>query len=169
MSGFSAAQAMRLLSELLELDRQVRVRRQALSLQQKQRRMQIAQDLSKFALARQQAGWLGSGPQRKEPRANVRLRVQQIGGPHPLELQSDSLAVGGMSLTLPFTPRLGDRLHLRLVPQPPDEPQRAEAEVVWINAARQRVGVQFRELDDEARALIERLIFADLVGGGNPG
>jgi hypothetical protein len=50
MSPFSTTQAVRLLAELVELDRQVRSRRQSLTLQQKQRRMQIAQDLSRFAL-----------------------------------------------------------------------------------------------------------------------
>jgi hypothetical protein len=167
MSVSSTAQAVRLLAELVELDRQVRSRRQPLTLQQKQRRAQIAQDLSRFALARQRAGWLGGGEQRREPRANVRLRVQLVGGPRPLELQSDSLAVGGMSLTLTFTPRLGDRMHLRMVPAPPDDAVEIEAEVIWINAARQRVGVRFIELSEDGRELIERLIFSDLVGGVN--
>ena len=92
--------------------------------------------------------------------------MQLIGGPRPLELQSDSLAVGGMSLTLTFAPRLGDRLHLRLVPPPPDDPFAVDGEVVWFNAARQRVGVQFLGIDEAQRELLERLIFADLVGGG---
>ena len=38
--------------------------------------------------------------------------------------------------------------------------------LVWFNAARQRVGVQFLGLDEAQRQLLERLIFADLVGGG---
>lgn len=166
MSAFSPTQAVRLLAELVELDRQVRSRRQSLTLQQKQRRMQIAQDLSRFALERQRAGWLGAGEQRREPRANVRLRVQLMGGPHAVELQSDSLAVGGMSLTLGFASRLNDILHLRMVPSPPDDPVEIEAEVIWINAARQRVGVRFIDLPEEGREMIERLIFSDLVGTG---
>ncbi|HEX6834988.1 MAG TPA: PilZ domain-containing protein, partial [Polyangia bacterium] len=121
---------MRLLAELVELDRQIRIKRQPLTLQQKQRRAQIAQDLHRFALARQRAEFKGPGEQRRDPRANVRLRVQMIGGPRPIELQSDSLAVGGMSLTLTFAPRLGDRLHLRLVPPQPDEPFAVDGEVV---------------------------------------
>jgi PilZ domain len=167
MSAVGPAQAVRLLAELVELDRQIRHKRQPLTLQQKQRRAQIAQDLHRFALARQREVWAGSGEQRRDPRANVKLRVQLIGGPRSIELQSDSLAVGGMSLTLSFAPRLGDRLHLRLVPPQPDEPFAVEGEVVWFNAARQRVGVQFHGLDELQRELLERLIFADLVGGGS--
>jgi hypothetical protein len=155
---------MRMLAELVELDRQLRMRRQPLTLQQKQRRAQIAIDLHRWTLAQQR--WAGAGAQRRDPRANVRLRAQLVGGPRPLELQSDSLAVGGMSLTLTFAPRLGDRLHLRLVPPPPDEPVELEGEVIWFNAARQRAGVHFLDVSEEARALLERLIFADLLGGG---
>lgn len=166
MGGLGAAQAVRLLAELVELDRQVRLKRRPLTFQQKQRRAQIATDLHRWALARQRATFPGTGEQRRDPRANVRLRVQMIGGPRPVELQSDSLAVGGMSLTLSFAPRVGDRLHLRLVPQPPDEALAVEGEVIWFNAARQRVGVQFHGLSDDGRALLERLIYADLVGGG---
>ncbi len=169
MSAIGPAQALRLLAELVELDRQIRTKRQPLSLGQKQRRAQIAQDLHRFALARQRAGWSGGGDLRRDPRANVKLRVQLVGGPRPLELQSDSLAVGGMSLTLTFAPRVGDRLHLRLVPQQPDEPFDVEGEVVWFNAARQRAGVQFYGLDEAQRQLLERLIFADLVGSGGVG
>src|SRR6476646_3449655 len=163
MSAIGPAQAVRLLAELVELDRQIRVKRHPLTLQQKQRRAQIAQDLHRFALARQRADWKGAGEQRRDPRANVKLRVQMIGGPRPIELQSDSLAVGGMSLTLTFAPRLGDRLHLRLVPPQPDDPFLTDGEVVWFNTARQRVGVQFIGLDEAQRQLLERLIFADLV------
>lgn len=165
MAELGAAQAVRLLAELVELDRQIRVKRQPLTFQQKQRRAQIATDLHRWALARQRASFAGGGEQRRDPRANLRLRVQMIGGPRPVELQSDSLAVGGMSLTLTFAPRIGDRLHLRLVPAPPDEPIAVEAEVIWVNAARHRVGVQFHGVDDDARALLERLIYQDLVGG----
>lgn len=167
MSGvITPTQAVRLLAELVEIDRQIRVKRQPLTLQQKQRRAAIAQDLHRWALARQRAGWTGTGDQRRDPRANLRLRVQLVGGPRPVELQSDSLAVGGMSLTLPFAARLGDRLHLKLVPPPPDDAFAVEGEIIWFNAARQRAGVQFHGLDDEARALLERLIYADLIGSG---
>ncbi len=169
MSVIGPAQAVRLLAELVELDRQIRIKRQPLTLQQKQRRAQIAQDLHRFALARQRADWKGPGDQRRDPRANVKLRVQMIGGPRPVELQSDSLAVGGMSLTLTFAPRLGDRLHLKLTPPPPDEAFNVDGEVVWFNAARQRVGVQFIGIDEAQRQLLERLIFADLVGSGGSG
>jgi hypothetical protein len=70
-----------------------------------------------------------------------------------------------MSLDLSFAPRLGDRLHLRLVPPPPEDPLEVEAEVIWFNPARQRAGVQFSGMSEEGRALLERLIFTDLVGG----
>ncbi len=166
MTAIGPAQAVRLLAELVELDRQIRIKRQPLTLQQKQRRAQIAQDLHRFALARQRATYSGGGEQRRDPRANLKLRVQLVGGPRAIELQSDSLAVGGMSLTLTFAARLGDRLHLRLLPPPPDEPFAVEGEVIWFNAARQRAGVQFHGLDEANRQLLERLIFADLVGGG---
>jgi hypothetical protein len=166
MAELGAAQAVRLLAELVELDRQIRVKRQPLSFQQKQRRAHIANDLHRWALARQRATFPGTGEQRRDPRANLKLRVQLVGGPRAVELQSDSLAVGGMSLTLTFAARVGDRLHLRLVPPPPDEPLPVEGEVIWSNAARQRVGVQFHGLSDDGRALLERLIYADLVGGG---
>src|SRR5262245_22218606 len=98
MSVLGTGQAVRLLAELVELDRQIRIKRQPLTLAQKQRRAQISQDLHRWALAQQRAGWDGAGEQRRDPRANVRLRVQLVGGPRPIELQSDSLAVGGMSL-----------------------------------------------------------------------
>jgi hypothetical protein len=166
MSVVGTGQAVRLLAELVELDRQIRIKRQPLTLGQKQRRAQISQDLHRWALAQQRAGWDGTGDQRRDPRANVRLRVQLVGGPRPIELQSDSLAVGGMSLTLPFATRLGDRLHLKLVPPPPDEPLPVEGEVIWFNAARQRVGVQFHGLQEAGLQLLERLVYADLVGGG---
>jgi hypothetical protein len=167
MNAPTTLQAVRLLAELVELDRQMRKRRQPLTFAQKQRRAQIAHDLHRWALSRQR--WVGSGAQRRDPRAaNVRVRVEMIGGPRPLELRSDSLAVGGMSLDLPFEPRLGDRLHLRLVPPAGDEPFAVEAEVVWINAARHRAGVQFHGLSEESRELLERIIFEDLVGGGEP-
>jgi hypothetical protein len=136
-----------------------------MTLQQKQRRAQIALELHRWALARQQAQWPGQ-PQRKSARARLALRVQLIGGPRPLELQSESLAVGGMSLQLNFQPRLGDHLALRLVPPPPDEPFEVAGEVVWFNAAKQRAGVQFQELSEEGRALLERLVFDDLIGAG---
>lgn len=160
----SPAQAVRLLAELKELDRTTRQKRQTLSLQQKQRRAQIAHDLHRWTLARQQAQF-GGTPQRKAPRANVKLRVQLVGGPRPLELQTESLAVGGLSLILNFTPHLGDILALKLIPQPPDDPIEADAEVVWFNAAKQRAGVQFQSLSEEAVAVLERIVFDDLIGG----
>lgn len=168
MNPITPTQAMRLLAELLELDRQFRHKRQPLSFAQKQRRAQIALDLHRWALLRQQRDWGGGGVARRDPRSRLSLQVRLVGGPRPLLLQSDSLAIGGMSLTLGFPARVGDRLHLQLVPPPPDEAIALQAEVVWFTAARQRAGVRFHELSEEARALLERLIYADLVGGGDP-
>ena len=159
----STTQAVRLLAELKELDRTTRQKRQTLTLQQKQRRAQIALDLHRWTLARQHAQWSGN-QQRKSARANVKLRVQLIGGPRPLELETESLAVGGLSLILSFQPRLGDHLHLRLIPQPPDDPIEVAAEVVWFNAAKQRAGVQFQDLSDDAMGVLERIVFDDLIG-----
>jgi hypothetical protein len=161
----SAAQAVRLLAELKELDRATRFRRITMSLHQKQRRAQIALELHRWTLAWQQAKWPGTS-QRRAPRANLHLRVQLIGGPRPVELHSDSLAVGGLSLQLNFQPRLGDHLALRLIPRPPDEALEVAGEVVWFNAAKQRVGVQFKGLSEEAEAMLERLVFDDLIGAG---
>jgi hypothetical protein len=97
------------------------------------------------------------------PRAPLHLRVQLIGGPRPLELHTESVGVGGLSLQLTFSPRLGDHLALRLVPPPPDDAVEVEAQVVWFNAAKQRAGVQFRSISEEAHALLERLVFDDLL------
>jgi hypothetical protein len=35
---------------------------------------------------------------------------------------------------------------------------------MWFNAAKQRVGVQFQGLSEEGQALLERLVFDDLIG-----
>src|SRR5262245_47249265 len=106
--AITAAQAVRLLAELLEIDRTHRNRRQPLQLVQKQRRAAIARDLHLFALAKQRGTAPTGAEQRQHPRANVRLKVQLLGGPHKVDLHSDSLAVGGASLMVKFTPRVGD-------------------------------------------------------------
>src|SRR5258706_9170887 len=116
----TVAQAMRLLAELEELDRQLRYRRVPLSYAQKQRRSLVASELHRWALARQHGP--ATAEQRREPRAQLRLRVQLLGGPRPTELQSDSLGMGGLSVELTWRPVLGDHLALRLVPPPPDTP-----------------------------------------------
>ena len=109
---------------------------------------------------RQRAIYAGGGEQRRDPRANVKLRVQLIGGPRPSSC-SRTRSPSADEPDAQFAPRLGDRLHLRLVPPQPDEPFAVDGEVVWFNAARQRVGVQFLGLDEAQRQLLERLIFAD--------
>jgi hypothetical protein len=156
----TAGKAVRLFAELLEMDRSVRSRRMSLSLTQKQRRAAIVRELGMWALSRQR-GPVGS-EQRKYPRANVRLKVQMLGGPRPVDLQSDSLAVGGVSVTVSFTPRVGDLVGLRLVPLE-DSPFEVNGEVVWFDPVRSRVGLRFHDLTDEGRAILERLVFSNLV------
>jgi hypothetical protein len=160
--AITAAQAVRLLAELLEIDRAVRTRRQPLQLVQKQRRAAVVRDLHLFALSKQRGSAPTGAEQRQHPRANVRLKVQLLGGPHKVDLQSDSLAVGGASVTVKFTPRVGDLVPLRLVPLE-DAPFEVMGEVVWFDPVRSRAGVRFQSLTDEARAVLERLIFSDLV------
>jgi len=156
------AQAVRLLAELLELDRTVRGRRQPLSLVQKQRRAAIARELHMWALAKQRGNAPPGAEQRMHPRANVRLKVQLLGGPRSVDLQSDSLAVGGVSVSVSFTPRVGDLLGLRLVPLE-DAAFELMGEVVWFDPVRSRAGLRFHDLTDEARAVLERLVFSDLI------
>src|SRR5689334_14429958 len=134
------AQALRLLAELLEIDRAVRNRRQPLTLVQKQRRAAIARELHLWALAKQRDMAPPGSEQRQHPRANVRLRVQLLGGPRPIDLQSDSLAVGGVSVLVSFTPRVGDLLALKLVPLE-DAAFEVMGEVVWFDPVRSRAGL----------------------------
>jgi hypothetical protein len=160
--AITATQAVRLLAELLEMDRSVRNRRQPLSLVQKQRRAAIARDLHLFALAKQRGQAPAGAEQRQHPRANVRVKVQLLGGPHKVDLHSDSLAVGGVSVSVKFTPRVGDMVGLRLVPLE-DPPIEVMGEVVWFDPVRSRAGLRFQNLSDEGRAVLERIIFTDLV------
>jgi len=159
----TAAKALRLFAELLEMDRSVRSRRMALSLTQKQRRAAIVRELHMWALSRQRGP--GGAEQRQFPRAQVRVKVQLLGGPRPVDLQSDSLAVGGVSVAVSFTPRVGDLLGLRIVPLE-DVPFEVNGEVVWFDPVRARVGLRFHELTDDGRAILERLVFSNLVADG---
>lgn len=151
-----------MLAELLELDRSIRHRRQPMSLVQKQRRAAIVRDLHMWALAKQR----GAAPQGSElrqfPRANVRVRLQLLGGPRPIDLHSDSLAVGGASVVVSFSPRVSDLLGLRIVPLE-DAPFEVMGEVVWFDPVRMRAGLRFQSLSDDGREVLERLIFSDLV------
>jgi hypothetical protein len=160
--AITAAQAVRLLAELVELDRIVRTRRQPLSLPQKQRRAAISRDLHLWALAKQRGAAPPGAENRQHARANLRLRVQLRGGPRTIELQTDSIALGGVSVAVKFSPRVGDILGLRLVPLE-DEPFDVMGEVVWFDPVRARAGLRFQNLSEEGRAVLERLIFSDLV------
>jgi hypothetical protein len=151
---------LQLLAELLELDQVSRDRRTSVTLSQRQRRQVICTELKQWALARQQT----SGTEhRRDPRAPVRIRVQLLGGPRPVDLRSESLAVGGLSATVSFTPRNGQLLALRLLPPAPEQPFELMGEVAWYDARRSRVGVRFKDLGEEQRALVERLVFAELL------
>jgi hypothetical protein len=85
-----------------------------------------------------------------------------LGGPRPVELESDSLAVGGIRVVVNFAPRVGDVLALRLLPleEPPVD---AMAKVVWFDPVRSKAGLSFIDLHDETRAMVERLVYADLI------
>jgi hypothetical protein len=160
--SITAAQAVRLLAELLDMDRGVRTRRQPMSLVQKQRRAVIARDLHSFALAKQRGTAPSGADQRQHPRASVRVKVQLLGGPHKIDLHSDSLAVGGVSVTVKFTPRVGDMIGLRLVPLE-DPPIEVMGEVVWFDPVRSRAGMRFHDLSDDGRAVLERIVFTDIL------
>jgi hypothetical protein len=161
--GLPSGTPLKLLAELLELDQLGRDRRVSLNLAQKQRRQVICQELRLWALARQMAPT--GGEQRRDPRAPVHIRVQLLGGPRPVELQSESLAVGGLSATLNFTPRKGDLLALRLIPPPPEPPLELMGEVVWYDPRKPRAGLRFKDASDEAKAVLERIVFGELVRG----
>jgi PilZ domain len=156
-----SAKAVRLLSELLEFDQLVRARRQPLTLVQKQRRQAIAAELHRWALDRQKAQSTGAEA-RRDPRAAVRLRIQMLGGPRPIDLDADSLAVGGLRCFVNFQPRVGDVLALRMVPL--EEPAvEVMARVVWYEPVRSKAGLSFLGLSDSARAFVERVVYSDLV------
>lgn len=156
-----STKAVRLLSELLEFDQLVRTRRQPLTLLQKQRRQAIASELHRWALERQRSEGQGA-EHRRDPRAEVRLRVQMLGGPRPVDLEADSIAIGGVRVHVGFQPRVGDVLALRMTPL--EEPAvELMARVVWYDPVRSKAGLAFMSLSDSARAFIERVVYSDLV------
>ena len=156
-----STKAVRLLSELLEFDQLVRTRRQPLTLVQKQRRQAIATELHRWALDRQRNSVSGA-EHRRDPRAEVKLRIQMLGGPRPVDLEADSLAVGGVRCHVGFQPRIGDVLALRIVPL-----EQAAVEImakcVWYDPVRSKAGLAFMNLSDSARSFIEQLVFSDLI------
>jgi hypothetical protein len=158
----SSASAVRLLAELLELEQQARRRLGSLTVIQKQRRVALSDELRQWALAQQRAPG-GGAEKRQSPRAEVRLRVQLIGGPRPVDVETSSISEGGLSLTLRAAPRLGDRIALRLVPPPPDESVEVTTEVAWYDPKNGGAGLKFCDLGEEARALIARLVYAHLL------
>lgn len=156
-----STKAVRLLAELLEFDQIVRARRQPLTLVQKQRRQAIATELHRWALDRQRTSVKGA-EHRRDPRAEVRLRIQMLGGPRPVDLDADSLAIGGVRCNVGFQPRVGDVLALRMVPL--EEPAvEVMARVVWYDPVRSKAGLAFMGLSDSARAFVERLVYSDLI------
>jgi hypothetical protein len=152
---------LKLLAELLELDQVSRERRSSWSLAQRQRRQVICTELRAWALARQVAP--EGAEQRRDPRVPVHIRVQLLGGPRPVELQSESLAVGGLSATLHFAPRRGDLLALRLIPPSPEGALELMGEVVWYDPRKARAGLRFKDPSDEAKSVLERIVFGELV------
>ncbi|SRR5258706_9022423 len=153
-----STRALKLLAELRDIDTAARSKK-AITLAEKQRRLAIARELGQVALDDQRPA---AGEKRRDPRATVRLRVEVVSGPRAIELETDTLAVGGVSVQVPFTPRVGDLLALRIVPAAPDEPFEVMAQVVWFHPVRQKAGLQFHELSDAGRAILERVIYSDL-------
>jgi hypothetical protein len=162
--SLTSTKALRLFAELMEFDEMVRKRRQPLTLAQKQRRAAIMMDLHRWALDRQRSSRPGA-EQRRDPRASVRLRTQMIGGPRPIELETDSLAVGGIRAVVNFAPRVGDVLALRLLPLE-EAPVEVMAKVVWFDAVRSKAGLSFVDVSSETRELVERLVYSDLIRSG---
>src|SRR5258706_7917481 len=128
--GNPSGTPLQLLAELLELDQVSRDRRASLTLSQRQRRQVVCTELRQWALARQQSPGL---EHRRDPRAPVRIRVQLLGGPRPVDLRSESLAGGGFSPTGSFTPRNGDPLAPRLIPPQPGPPFGLMGEGGWYD------------------------------------
>jgi|GEM_PF-2572456 len=160
--AFPTSRAVKLLSELADIDRKLMSSSfQGLTLLERQRRSAIVRELGGWALERQIAP---EGSQRRaDPRAPIRLGVQLIGGPHPVTLESESIAVGGISVLLQhFTPRVGDQLTLRLGPIDSMIVE-VMGQVVWIDPIRQRAGLRFCDLSEANRAAVEYLVLRSLV------
>ena len=172
----SAAKAVHLLAELYHLD-QGRTR-DTLTLLERQRRSAICRELSAWALELLERDRPPGAVQREHPRAPVRAKVQLLGGPHRMDLVSESLAVGGLSVRLTsFTPRVGDLWALRLwvagdAPPALDQPAAEQeletaldlmAQVAWVDPVRGRAGARFVDVPEEARAVLERVVFRELV------
>lgn len=155
----------KLLAELLELDKQLRGRRNPPTLQQRQRRTAISRQLHDWAMAKQEQP--GRVPQRSEPRAALQVAVELLGGPHRVLLMTESVAIGGLSCEVSFSPKRGDLLHLRILPDG-EAPFEVMAEVVWWNANNRRAGMAFRQVPEEGRAVLERMVFRGLIDQQKP-
>ena len=151
---------MRLLKELLEIDDAVRRRRVALTFVQKQRRITIANDLGRWAMASRRAP--KGSELRQHPRTEMRVRLELLGGPQPIGLETDTLGLGGASVLVTFPVRRGDVWRMRLN-APGEEGAEVSAEVVWVDVPRAKAGLRFLDQTDELRALVERLVFSDLI------
>ena len=157
----SAIKAMQLLKELLEIDEGVRRRKVALTFVQKQRRMTIASELARWAMASRPAP---KGHElRQHPRADMKVRLELLGGPQSVSLETDTLGLGGAGVAVRFPARRGDVWRMRLWPPEGDDPVELQAEVVWVDVPRARCGLRFLEQTDELRAVIERLVFSELI------
>lgn len=155
-----ASRALKLLAELRDIDIGARLRK-SITLAEKQRRQAIARELNQITLAMQQPR--AGANQRQHPRANVALKCELLGGPRVIELPTDSVAVGGIAVSIGFSPRVGDLVHLRLTPPAPDDPFDVMAQVVWFHPVRMKAGLAFHDLREEPRAVLERLVYNELV------
>ena len=56
-------------------------------------------------------------------------------------------------------------LPLTLVVPPPEPPLELMGEVVWYDPRKPRAGLRFKDASDEAKAVLERIVFGELVRG----
>ena len=154
-----STRALKLLAELRDIDTGARSKR-AITFAEKQRRQAIARELADIALNEQRPP--SGQSQRRHARAPIHVRVQLLGGPHTIELTTDTIALGGVSVDVPFSPRVGDLFALKLIPPGTDEPFEVMAQVVWFQPARQKAGLEFHDLPEAGRTILERLIYTDL-------
>ena len=54
---------------------------------------------------------------------------------------------------------------LKLIPPPPELPLDLMGEVVWYDPRSSRTGLRFKDPSDEAKEVLERVVFGELVRG----
>jgi hypothetical protein len=163
MSTQGSVRALQLLAELNDLDRSLE---QQLGFAEKQRRRIIARELHEFAMTLQGRMSSGGASRREHPRASIELPVVLLGGPHPVELIAESIAVGGVAVrTRNFIPRNGDLWPLRFPIEEAGKDHSFEVlgRVVWVDVGKGRAGIRFTEVSDGARTVLERIVFSALL------